>query len=111
MTTFLYTTNSTGGEITDSKAVTELCDAYEFPEELEPDIGNYIRFAATDAYSSFDVSKPDSEWECTEEFLLDLKPLLETKLEIRCVQTRGYGEPAAYKWIVGPGTEPELISL
>lgn len=111
MTTFLYTTDSTGGKLADAAAVKELCESYEFPNELEPTIDNRIRFAATDAYSSFDVSKPSEEWWCTEEFLADLQPYLETKLEITCVQTRGEGEPAAYKWIVGPTTDPELVSL
>jgi len=112
MTTFLYTTTSTGGEPTDIDAVQALLDNYTIPDDLTVTLtSDYLDIRGADTYSSFDVYDQRGGSIVTEQFLHALQPYLATKLTIKCAQTQGYGDLAMYKWVVGPDTDPTLVTL
>lgn len=112
MTTFLYTTTSEGGTITNPAAVEDLVSMYYF--SVEPEITpTAIIFTAVDAPNGgFEVlEQPESHDACEEKFFTELSEYLESSLTVKSVETQGQGPPAAWSWTVTPDGDVTMNSL
>lgn len=107
MTTFLYTTTSNTVTVTKPREVKQLIQNYvvTVPPEVDPE-EKTISFLSTDAAAAFDVYESEDDTEpVTRGFLEELAEYLADQLVIKCLEVRGEGEPAAWKWTVEPRGE------
>lgn len=109
MTTFLYTTTSTGGKISNRNAVESLVERYYFT--VEPDVSDdRVSFRSTsEPNNGFGVFEtPNQNVEAEQEFFSELADYLESSLSVKCVEVQGVGDPAVWKWSV---TEDGTVSV
>ncbi len=112
MTTFLYTTVSDGGQITDMTAVSELVSEYYFTVEPQITETSIAFMSDSEPNGGFGVyTNPDQTSEAEQEFFERLAEFLESDFSVKCVEVQGTGEPASWKWSVDTDDSVQFMSI
>lgn len=112
MTTFMYTTTSRGGQLSETTPVENILTEYYFT--VTPKIKNnqLIFYAESKPNSAFDVYEtPQQMNSVVDDFLERISEYLETEIEVRCVEVEGHGAPEAWKVVATPEGEVTHTSL